>query len=445
MVQDKTTDTRSKQENKSLKNVSRRDFFRNSAAGAGLLILPGWSTAKAASPNDKLDIAVIGIGGQGRSNLNSVDSENIVALCDVDDERAGDAYDKHPKAKKYYDFRRMLDQMDKQIDAVVVSTPDHTHAHIALTAMEMGKHCYCEKPMAHDVHQVRMMTELAREKKLATQLGVQRHTIGNVHRVVEIIKSGAIGEVREVYSWKGGSRGMPDMPRKFPPVPDHLKWDLWLGPADKRPYSPAYCPYNWRFWWDFGTGETGNWGCHILDIPFWALDLAHPNKVSGWGPEVDPQRSPKEMFTKFEFPSRGDQPPVTLYWSHTNQPQPVMKEHNIPKSGNNIFVGSEGILACDFGKRKLYPEDKFADFNEPEHTIPDSPGFRNEWIIACKGGETATCNFDYSGPLSETVLLGNVAYRVKDEFDWDAKSMKAKDCPEVEKYIRPAYREGWPL
>ncbi len=424
--------------------VSRRRFLQAGTGLAAAAFIPDL-TAKENSPNEKLNIACIGIGGQGKSNLNSVSSQNIVALCDVDDERAGDAYDRFPRAEKFYDFRKMLDKMDNQIDAVVVSTPDHTHAHAAMRAMRMGKHCYCEKPMAHSVSEIRAMTELARKMKLATQLGVQRHTIDNVHRIVEIIQSGAIGEVREVYSWKGGNRGMPALPTEFPPVPPHLKWDLWLGPAEKRPYSPAYCPYNWRFWWDFGTGETGNWGCHILDIPYWALDLVNPVKVSGWGPTVDPERSPKSMFTKFEFPSRGTLPPVTLHWYHTNDSIPFLEEHNIPKSGNNLFVGSEGFLLCDFGKRKLYPENKFSDFEEPPHTIPDSPGFRKEWINACKGGEPATCNFDYTGPLSETVILGNVAYRVKEEFEWDAKNMKAIDCPDTEPFIHPEYREGWPL
>lgn len=426
-------------------NIHRRRFLQYGvAATSGLWIATGVAGAQNASPNDKLNVAVIGIGGQGRSNLNGVGrSENIVALCDVDDERAGDAYEKYPKAKKYYDYRRMLDEMDSQIDAVIVSTPDHMHFHPSMMALGMGKHLYCEKPMAHAVSEVRAMTELAREKGLATQLGVQRHTIDNVHRVVEIVKSGAIGEVREVYSWFGGERGMPEKPTEFPPVPEHLKWDLWLGCAEERAYSPEYCPYNWRFWWDFGTGETGNWGCHILDIPYWALDLQNPIHVSGWGPPVDDERSPKSLFAKYEFPARGDQPPVTLHWYHTNKEIPFFKEHGIPQSGNNLFVGSKGMLLCGFDKRKLYPENKFADFNEPERTIPDSPGFHREWIIACKGGEAATCNFDYSGPMAETVLLGNLAYRVGQNFDWDSKAMKAVGTPAAEAFIHPQYRKGW--
>ncbi len=437
--------SKKKQAMKKAGNMHRRQFLGYSAAAtAGLWITSGLGAQE--GPNEKLNIAVIGIGGQGRSNLNGVSSQNIVALCDVDDERAGDAYDKFPKAKKYYDYRRMLDEMDNEIDAVVVSTPDHTHFHPSMMAMDLGKHLYCEKPMAHAVGEIRQMTEMARRKGVATQLGVQRHTIPNMHRVVEIIQSGAIGDVTEVYSWKGGSRGMPDMPDEFPPVPDHLKWDLWLGPAEYRKYSPAYCPYNWRFWWDYGTGETGNWGCHILDIPYWALDLKHANHVKAWGPPVDDERSPKELFTTYIFPAQGNLPEVKLHWNHTNKTPEIMKENSIPRDGNNLFVGTEGFLLCGFNNRELYPKEKFADFEEPEQTIPSSPGFRKEWINACKGGEPATCNFDYTGPLSETVLLGNTAYRAgQKEFDWKWKSMEAVDCPEAEPLIRPTYREGWEM
>lgn len=425
--------------------LPRRRFLQSGAAAvAGLWITSGYASG-AESPNDKVNVACIGIGAQGRSNVNGVANQNIVALCDVDDVRAGDAYQKFPKAKKYYDFRQMLDELDNQIDAVTVSTPDHTHAHIAVRAMRMGKHCYCEKPMAHSVSEVRLMTEIAREKKLATQLGMQRHVKDNMHRVFEIVQSGVIGEVREVFCRMGGDRGMPDMPTQFPPVPEHLKWDLWLGPAMDRPYSPDYCPYNWRFWWDFGTGETGNWACHILDIPYTALKLGHPIQVTASGPPVDAQRTPKSLFSKIEFPDRGNLPPVTLHWCHTKEAIPEVKERNLPDFGNTLFIGSKGMLACDFDERKLYPEDQFADFKGLEKFYPDSPGFHREWINAIRGGEPATCNFDFSGPMTEAALLANTSYRAGQGFDWDAKTMTAKGCPQADKYIRPEYREGWPL
>jgi predicted dehydrogenase len=428
------------------KRIDRREMLRNTTL-AGIAIWAGTrARARGASPNEKLDVAVIGLGGRGGANLGGVSGENVVALCDVDDERAGKAYEKFPKAKKYYDYRRMLDEMESEIDAVVVSTPDHTHAHPAMMAMRMGKHLYCEKPMAHAVSEIRAMTDIAREKGLATQLGAQRHAMSNMHRVVELIQSGAIGEVRECYSWVGGDRGMPPVPSEFPPVPPSLKWDLWLGPAADRPYSPAYVPYNWRFWWDFGTGEMGNWGCHILDIPFWALGLAHPIKVSASGPPVDPQRTSKSTDVVYEFPARGKRPPVTLHWSHTKSSPPVLAERNLSAGGmNNLFIGSEGMLLCGFGSYKLYPEAKFAAFQPPERTIPDSPGFHKEWIDACKGGEPATCNFDYTGPMAETVILGNVAYRCGQGFAWDATTLTAVDCPVAVPYIKPEYREGWPL
>ena len=427
--------------------LNRRTMLQTTAAaGAAYWVGTNTGSTRAASANEKLDIAVIGVGGRGAANLNGVRGENIVALCDVDDKRAGNAYQRFPKAKKYYDFRKLLDDMENQLDAVVVSTPDHTHFHPSVMAMRMGKHLYCEKPMAHSLYEVRVMTELAAEKKIATQLGVQRHTLSNVHRVVELIQSGTIGEVRECHSWIGGERGMPEIPKDNPPVPDHLKWDLWLGPTANRPYSPAYAPYNWRFWWDYGTGETGNWGCHILDVPYWALNLRYPTKVEASGPPVHAQTTSKSMTTRFEFPADGKRPPVTLHWYHTKSGPPVLKEHGLPHFGmGSLFIGSEGMLLCDFGKRKLYPEKKFAGIEAPKISIPNSPGFYKEWIDACKGGKPATCNFDYSGPMTETVLLGNTAYRAGGGFEWNASTMTASGNSKVEQLLRPEFRKGWEI
>ncbi len=426
--------------------ITRRHLLGGTAlAGASYWLGGSPARARAVSPNDKLNVAVIGVGGRGGANLKGVSGENVVALCDVDDQRAGGAYKRFPKAKKYYDFRRMLDEMEKQIDAVVISTPDHTHFHPAMMAMQMGKHCYCEKPMAHAVAEARAMTQLAAEKNVATQLGVQRHVLDNVHRVVELIQSGAIGQIRECHSWVGGDRGMPAIPSEFPPVPSHLRWDLWLGPAAERPYSPEYVPYKWRFWWDFGTGETGNWGCHILDIPFWALRLGHPSHVQASGPPAHALTTPKSMNVRFEFPARGDLPPVALHWYHAKNGPPVLRERGLAgMSGNNLFIGSEGMLLCDFGKRKLLPESKFRDFVPPERSIPDSPGFHREWIAACKGGPPATCDFRYTGPMAETVLLGNMAYRSGEAFAWDAAAMRPTgNRVDIDRFIRPAHREGW--
>ncbi len=426
---------------------SRRDALKTVAAlGAGYWIAGDACAAdESQSPNEKLNIAVIGIGGRGAANLAGVAGENIVALCDVDDVRAGNAYERFPKAKKFYDFRRLYDELENQIDAVVISTPDHTHFHPAMMAMRMGKHCYCEKPMAHSVAEVRAMTELARKMKVATQLGVQRHTMENMHRVVELIQSGAIGEVKECHSWIGGDRGMPPIPTGTPPVPATLKWDLWLGPAAERPYHSTYAPYGWRFWWNFGTGETGNWGCHILDIPYWALGLTQPNRVDAGDRKPHPQTTPKEMATRFEFPASGGREPVVLYWYHTKSGPPILAKLGINGSGaNNLFIGSQGMLLCGFNMRKLLPEKDFAGHEPPAKTISKSPGFYKEWISACKGGPAATCNFDYTGPMSETVLLGNVAYRAGG-FDWDAANLKPAGNGKAESLIHSQYRKGWEI
>ena len=429
------------------RKLARRDFLKTSAAMAsGLCLGAGPRILSAKSPNETLNIACIGIGGRGGANVGGVSGQNIIALCDVDDKKAGKQYGKFAKAKKFYDFRKMFDQMEKEIDAVVVSTPDHTHFHPSMWALQRGKHLYCEKPMAHNVWEVRQMTDLARKNKLATQLGAQRHTNDNMRRVVEIIASGAIGEVTEVHSWVSGGRGMPADPTEFPPVPDTLKWDLWQGPVAERKYSPDYCPYKWRFWWDYGTGETGNWGCHILDIPFWALGLTYPTRVDGSGPEVHPEKTSKSMQTKFLFPTSapGKKGPVTLHWSH-GSPKALAEKGISGKGGNTVFIGTEGHLVAGFGSRKLYPEEKFKDFKDPPKTIPSSPGFYNEWFQAIKGGEPATCNFDYTGPMAETVLLGNVAYRAGGGFDWDSKALKAGGNDKAQALIREEYRKGWEI
>ena len=399
----------------------------------------------AESPNEKLNVACIGIGGQGLSNVKGLSSQNLVAFADVDDQRAAGAFKLFPKVKRYRDYRRMFDELHGKLDAVAISTPDHMHFHPAYMAMQLGKHVYLEKPLAHNVWETRTLTDLARKKKLATQLGAQRHAIPNMHRVVELIKSGTIGEVREVHSWMGGARGMPDAITDTPPVPEHLDWDLWIGPAKFRPYSPQLCPYKWRFWWDYGTGETGNWGCHILDVVYWSLDLKYPTKVEASGPEVDPQRTPTAMHVKYEFPARDKLPPVELHWHHAAKGPDILRKHNLPEKGNNtLFIGSEGMLLCGFNSRQLLPKEKFAEFKAPERTVPDSPGFHKEFIAACKGGRAATCNFDYSGPMTETVLLGNVAYRVGG-FTWDSAALKPLGNPAAEPLLREAFREGWKI
>lgn len=424
--------------------LHRRDALKTTLAlGAGLLLGPRGARG-AESPNEKLNIACIGVGGRGAANVKGLAGQNLVAFADVDDERAAKTYKQYPEVKKYRDYRRMLDELYTKLDAVAISTPDHMHFHPAYAAMQYDLHVYLEKPLAHNVWETRTLTDLARRKKLATQLGVQRHTQANMHRVVELVKSGAIGEVREVHTWMSGHRGMPDVPQDRPPVPSALDWDLWVGPAPMRPYHPTICPYGWRFWWDYGSGETGNFGCHILDIPFWALDLKAPTKVEASGPPVDPERTPTSMHVRYEFPAAGNRPALTLHWYHADRGPDILREHNLPDKGqNNLFIGSKGMLLCGFGSLQLLPREKYADFQAPDRSIPESPGFHQEFIDACRGGPPATCAFDYSGPLTETVLLGNVAYRAG-AFEWDAATLSAKGPAALAPLLHEPYRPGWP-
>jgi predicted dehydrogenase len=436
--------------------VSRRTFTIGAATaaaaaagGPGFFAAHGFGAEPAEGPSDRLNIAVVGLGGQGAANLGGVKSQNIVAVCDVDDVRAGKAYEQHPGATKFTDFRKMFDALEKKIDAVVISTPDHTHFHPAWWAMERGKHVYLEKPLAHEVEEVRRLTDAARRKGLATQLGSQRHAIKGLRDGVEIVKSGLLGTITEVHSWIASGRGMPATPGEPQPVPAGLDWDLWLGPTAERPYTKGFAPYDWRFWWEFGTGETGNWGCHILDIPFWALDLAHPVHVVGSGPPPDAKRTPKALASRLDFPGRTsaagkELPPVSVHW-HQGLP-PVLAERGIDRKladkKNTLFIGTDGMLICGFDAWTLLPAEKAVGYEGPKQTIPKSPGFHREWLDACRGGTPATCNFDYTGPLSESVLLANIAYRVQGEFDWDAAAMESSR-DDVNAMLRRQYRRGW--
>ncbi len=429
--------------------LTRRGVLRKTA----LVGLGGWLfggrnlLAEGNSPNEKLNLAVIGCGGRGAANLNTVAaSENIVALCDVDERRAGKSFQRYPKAKRYHDFRKLLDETGRQIDAVVVATPNHIHAPASVMAMKLGKHCYCEKPLAHSVYESRVMAEVATKNKLATQMGTQIHAGGNYRRVVELVQSGAIGPVREAHVWIGGGAGGYDRPTDTPPVPAGLNWDLWLGPAPHRPYHPCYVPHDWHYWWDFGAGRLGNFGCHYIDLPFWALKLRHPATVQSEGTPWKPESTPSSQTIAYEFPARGELPPVVMTWHQGSKPPAREKYPDMPKLGAGVlFVGSKGMLLANYSRRMLLPEKKFADFKPPEPTIPDSIGHHKEWIQACKTGSPTTCNFDYSGALTEAVLLGNVAYRLRKKIQWDPVNLKVTNDPEAGQYIRREYREGWIL
>lgn len=439
-----------------MSRLTRRGALARGAGVVAATFVASPILGRAGEPaaNEKLDIAVIGIGGRGRDNLGGVARENIVALCDVDEAHAASSFEKHPSARKYRDFRKMFDEMHDRIDAVVVSTPDHTHAPAAMMAMRLGKHCYCEKPMTHSVFEARQMTDIAREKRLATQLGTQIHAGANYRRVVELIRAGAIGPVGEVHVWLGAKfagppkptdMSQPNAPTDTPSVPPTLDWDLWLGPAPQRPYHPAYVPFHWRYWWAFANGQLGDFFCHYCDLAFWALDLKYPTTVEAEGP-VHPESTARWTIARQTYPARGNQPPVALTWYHGGAYPEWVRQRGVPEwSSAVLFVGAEGMLIADYGRHQLLPEAKFKDYQRPEPTIPDSIGHHEEWIRACKTGEATTCNFEYSGPLTEAALLCNVALRAGKKLQWDAANLKAVGCPEAEPFLRRAYRPGWTL
>lgn len=428
---------------------SRRDFLKVSACTAAGLIASRrvWGDA-AKSANEKLGLAVVGVAGQGGWNLGQLAGANeaIVALCDVDESRAAEAVKQHANATFYTDFRQMLDKQGKDIDAVLIAAPDHIHAVAAMAAMNAGKHVYCEKPLTHTVWEARQLIRKARTSKLVTQMGTQIHAGGNYRRVVELVRTGAVGAIREVHVWcpsvwSGGKR-----PTDTPPVPKGLHWDLWLGPAPERPYHPAYAPERWRGWWDFGGGGHADMACHYMDLAHWALELTRPVAVEAKGPEPDAESAPPKLTVHYEYPARGDLPPVKLTWCIGVSRPDNFAEGKMPAwDAGLLFVGEKGTIAADYGQHKLLPEKDFADFKAPTPFIPDSIGHHREWIKACKEGGTTTCNFEYSGALAETVLLGNVAYRSGKRIEWDAENMKIPNAPEAEEFLCREYRKGWSL
>lgn len=435
--------------------MNRRTFLTQASLGAAALTFSGCQTPsrsiprRTASANGKLNIGVIGLAHQGAYNLNNVTSENIVALCDVDANYLAEAGTKHPGAKRYADFRQLIDQDD--IDAIVVATPDHTHAVCTAAALRSGRHVYCEKPLTHTVSEARKITELARKSGLATQIGTQIHAGNNYRRVVELVQSGAIGPVREVHVWVASSYGGKVRPAPVA-VPPHLSYELWLGPVTPEPYSPEYVPIAWRNWWHFGGGSLADFGCHFMDLPFWALDLSHPDSVEAEGPKVDLYCPPTEMTVRYTFPGRKPQarglelPPVALTWYHGGrQPSQLGKDLQGKWKSGVLFVGSKGQLLSDYSRHQLLPEDQFKDYKRPDPFIPNSIGHHQEWIRACKTGAPTTCHFGYSGPLTEAALLGNVAFRTGRKLEWDAKNLRARNVPDAQQYVQHHYRSGWKL
>ena len=441
---------------------SRRGFLKTTAVATGSVVFGVPALLRGQSLNNKLNIAVIGCGGRGGSNLKEVAAtENIVALCDVNENNLNAAAAKLPGARKFTDFRKLYDEI-KNFDAVVVSTAEHTHALAMMPALKLRKHVYCEKPLTHNIWETRVIREAARQAGVVTQMGTQIHATANYRRVVELVQSGAIGPVRECHVWVSRSWGLQsaeaakrykdivvvmNRPPEAQTPPPTLNWDLWLGPAKERPFNEVYFPGpKWYRWWDFGSGTMSDLGSHWNDLPFWALKLRAPLTISADGPPPHAEIAPASMSATYEYGARGDMPPVRLTWHQGESKPAIWKENGIPQwSDGALFIGAKGMLLSSYSKHVLLPEADFKDFARPAPFIPDSIGHHQEWIQACKTGGPTTCNFDYSGALTEANHLGNVAYRLGKKLVWDAEKLTATNAPEAARFIKREYRKGWTL
>ena len=436
--------------------ISRRDFMGAAAAVAAFTIVPRHVLGgpRRQAPSEKLNIAGIGVGGQGGGDIGNVSSENIVALCDVDEKRAGGTFNRYPAARKYRDFRKMLDKEEKNIDAVVVATPDHNHAPAVIRAMNMGKHVYVEKPMAHTIFEAREMTRVARQMKVVTQMGQQGHAGEGLRLTYEFIHDGAIGTVREAHIWSDRPiwpQGI-GRPKETQSVPETLDWDLWLGPAPWRPYNRAYAPFNWRGWWDFGCGAMGDMAVHNADPAFFCLDLKAPIAAEAETSPVNNETFPKWQIITYYFPARRGRAPVKLIWydggKKPSRP-PEMGEDRKLDSNGILFVGDKGKILCGgwSGAPRIIPETKMKAYKRPPKTLKRSIGHHKEWVKACKDNNPkgALAGFEYSGPFTESLLVGNLAVRLGRRVVWDARKMKATNAPEADRYINKSYRKGWEL
>jgi len=394
------------------------------------------------------------VGGKARVDVREVSDQYIVALCDVDQKTAAKTFQLHPKAKQYSDYRIMLEEMDDQIDAVTVSTADHTHAVISMKAIEMGKHLFLQKPLTRTIHETRMITEAAKRKNIATQMGNQGHANEGPRILNEMIWSGMIGKINRAHVWTNRPiwpQGIEEKPSENPQIPEYLDWDLWLGPAPDRNYHPAYVPFKWRGWWDFGCGALGDMGCHLIDFPFWALKLGQPHTVEASSTPVYEQTAPVGSVVHYYFDANDAQPPVHLTWYDGGilPPKPKgLQRYTIDNHiGGVYFEGEDGIIVYRYVEDRpvLIKDGKEVDYKLPEQQMERSPGHYQEWIYACKGGKPAMANFDYSGPLTEVVLLGNVAIRSGKKLHWDPVNMKITNEPEANRFLKENYRKGWSL
>jgi len=446
--------------------VTRRAFLGAAAAAATLTIVPRHAVAQSGKtpPNEKLNIAGIGVGGQGGGDLQNLSGENIVALCDVDQGRAGGSFTRWPKASQYRDFRKMFDEIEKKIDAVLVGTPDHTHAVAAMAAIKRNKHVYCEKPLAHSVYEVRQLMKAAKEHNVVTQLGNQGHSSDSIRVFCEWIWDGAIGNVHTIHAGcsainTGGRRrkratGSADSVE----VPKTLDWDLWLGPAQQRPYSPAYLPGSWRGWIPFGNGTVGDWTCHVVDPVFWALDLGAPKtiqaKVKDYDPKAQPDVFPMGEIITYEFPAKGKRGPVTMHWYSGTERIPRPKDlepDRKPVETGAVVLGDKGTITYGShgaGGVRIIPEAKMKDYKRPDPTIPRVPRghHQTDWLQAIRKGTKAGSDFSYGGPLTELAMLGVIAIKMAGtKLEWDAEAMRFTNSEEANQHVNPPYRAGWTL
>jgi predicted dehydrogenase len=442
--------------NENQKNTRRR-FLVDTAltASSFMIVAPSVLGRDGQAPSDKLNIAAIGVGGRGGHNVNVFNTENFIAFADVDDKQAAKSYERYDTVPTYKDYRVMLDKHEKEIDAVIVSTPDHTHAVAAMNAMKRKKHVFVEKPLAHSIYEVRELLKASRKYKVQTQLGNQGHSSNEIRNVCEWIADDAIGQVEDVQIWytrKYGD-GKP-RPTDTPPIPETLDWDLWLGPVKERPYHPTYLPGSWRSWTDFGTGIMGDWVCHILDPAYWALNLDAPTSVKATiDSEFDPERFPVSAVIEFNFPARKNMKPVKVTWTYGKKPDcPLYHEQKMEEWQSNagaLLIGEKGAIlhqSHGAGGAKFLPDELHASYKRPAQTIPRVPVHHKDWIRACKEGTPSSANFEYGARITEVALLGAIATSFGNEtLQWDAKNMRFTNNQQANALIKPPYRSGWTL
>ena len=438
-----------------LSSLNRRQFIQRTGLAVGALAFPFVSARNVLGANSRLNVAAIGAGGKGAVDIGYCAGENVVALCDVDQNNAAGTYKKFPEAKRFKDFRVMLEKEGKSIDAVTISTPDHTHFHAAAMAMKLHKHVYVQKPLTHFIWEARKLAELARETKVVTQMGNQGHSQNDSRRLVELVQAGVLGEVTEIHVWTDRPiwpQGIERPPAV--PVPEHIDWELWLGPAPYRPYHDGCVPFKWRGFWDFGTGALGDMGCHNMDMAYFALSLRDPVAVEATSSGVNGETAPKWSIITYEFPRQGKRGPVKLVWYDGGKKPEASLVKKKELGGNGcIMIGSKDTLYVPdyWGPGNFISGATMKDFQNIPETLPrnaaagkdNDAAHHYEWLAACKGEGKALSHLGYAGPMTEAVLLGNVALRTGQRIEWNAKKLKVTNVREANRFVRGEYRKGW--